>query len=58
MQFCEYCGSETEIIGSKLVELSWGVTVTEQRRKCVKCEHTFYVMFENKDTENTDGKVN
>ena len=56
MIYCEYCGSDTELLGSKRIEFAEGVAIREERRKCNKCGHKFYVMLDNKDMENTDGE--
>ena len=56
MIFCEYCGSDTELLGSKRIEFAEGVVIREEKRKCNKCGHKFYVMLDNKDMENTSGE--
>jgi transcriptional regulator NrdR family protein len=47
MIFCEYCGSDTELLGSKRIEFAEGVVIREERRKCNRCNRKFYVMLEN-----------
>lgn len=58
MEFCEYCGSDTELTGTKNFEMSDGVMVKEEYHKCPNCHYRFYVMKENKDMEKEDGKLN
>lgn len=56
MIYCEYCGSDTELLGSKRIEFAEGVVIREEHRKCHKCKYKFYVMLENKDMENNSGQ--
>jgi len=51
MEFCEYCGSECELLGMTTIELAEGVTVREEHYKCTKCKYSFYVTKKNEGNE-------